>query len=69
MQEDVLGTLSTITRTNVAVTCARCGKATPRSQARIVASAVLDDAHSEFTYLCRECDAAIKAGEDVSAEA
>ncbi len=63
MEEDVLGTLRTVTRTAIFVPCSRCGKMTPRSQARIVDTAVLEDTHSEFSYICHECDHAIKAGE------
>lgn len=63
MQEDVLGTQRTVAPAVVVVQCARCGKATPRAQARIVAPTTLSDSHSEFEYLCRDCDAALNDGE------
>lgn len=68
MQEDILGTMRTVMPSTIFITCSRCGKQTPRSLARIVDATLLDDNHSEFAYICRDCDAAIKAGEDLPPE-
>ena len=62
MQEDVLGTrLTAVSETYV--NCARCNKATRLRDARIIQSDVLSDSHSEFEYLCPECQKALAEGE------
>ena len=62
MQEDVLGTRrAAISETYV--TCARCNKATKLRYARVIQSDVLSDSHSEFEYLCPECQKALANGE------
>jgi DNA-directed RNA polymerase subunit RPC12/RpoP len=62
MQEDVLGTRrAAITETYV--NCARCGKTTRLREARMVQSDVLSESHSEFEYLCLECQKALDDGE------
>jgi hypothetical protein len=62
MQEDVLGTrLTAISDTYV--NCARCDKTTRLRDARIIHSDVLSDSHSEFEYLCLECQKALADGE------
>jgi hypothetical protein len=62
MQEDVLGTRrSAIVETYVI--CARCNKATRLRYARIIQSDVLSESHSEFEYLCPECQQALAEGE------
>ncbi len=62
MQEDVLGTRrAAITETYV--NCARCGKATRLRSARMVQSDVLSESHSEFEYLCLDCQKALDDGE------
>jgi hypothetical protein len=62
MQEDVLGTRrAAITETYVI--CARCNKATRLRDARMIQSDVLSDSHSEFEYLCPECQQALAEGE------
>jgi hypothetical protein len=62
MQEDVLGTRRTAI-SETYVNCARCGKATRLRYARIVQSDVLSDSHSDFEYLCPECQKALAEGE------
>ncbi len=63
MQEDVLGTRRTAI-TETYVNCARCGKATRLRYARIIQSDVLsDDSHSEYEYICSECQNALAQGE------
>jgi hypothetical protein len=62
MQEDVLGTRRTAI-SETYVTCARCNKATRLRHARIIQSDVLSDSHSEFEYLCPECQQALADGE------
>lgn len=62
MQEDVLGTRQTAV-TETYVNCARCGKATRLRYARIIQSDVLSESHSEFEYLCPECQADLADGE------
>jgi DNA-directed RNA polymerase subunit RPC12/RpoP len=62
MQEDVLGTRRAAV-SETYVNCARCGKATRLRYARVVQSDVLSDSHSEFEYICPECQKALAAGE------
>ena len=62
MQEDVLGTRRTAV-SETYVTCVRCNKATRLHHARIIQSDVLSDSHSEFEYLCPECQQALADGE------
>jgi len=62
MQEDVLGTRRTAI-SDPLVTCARCSKVTRLQYARIVQSDVLSDSHSEYEYLCPECQKALADGE------
>ena len=62
MQEDVLGTRRTAI-SETYVNCARCNKATRLRYARIIQSDVLSDSHSEFEYLCPECQKALADGE------
>ena len=62
MQEDVLDTRRTAI-SETYVLCARCNKATRLRYARVIQSDVLSDSHSEFEYLCSECDKALANGE------
>ena len=62
MQEDVLGTRLTAI-SEIYVNCARCDKTTRLRDARIIQSDVLSDSHSEFEYLCPECQKALANGE------
>lgn len=62
MQEDILGTRRAAV-TETYVNCARCGKATRLRDARIIQSDVLSESHSEFEYLCPECQKALAEGE------
>ena len=62
MQEDVLGTRRTAI-SDPLVTCARGSKVTRLRYARIVQSDVLSDSHSEYEYLCPECQKALADGE------
>lgn len=62
MQEDILGTR----RTAIAdpfVTCVRCNKITRLRNARIVQADVLSESHSEYEYICQECQQALANGE------
>lgn len=66
MEEDVLGTMRTISTTTY-VECSRCGKPTPRRSAYVIPSDALDS-NSEYEQLCPECYAALADGEqDLSA--
>jgi DNA-directed RNA polymerase subunit RPC12/RpoP len=62
MQEDFLGTRRTAV-TETYVNCARCNKITRLQDARVVQSDVLSDSHSDFEYLCLECQKALSEGE------
>lgn len=62
MQEDVLGTRRAAV-SETYVICSRCNKATRLRDARIVQSDVLSESHSEFEYLCPECQKALADGE------
>ncbi len=62
MQEDILGTRRTAI-SETYVICARCNKATRLRDARIIQSDVLSESHSEFEYLCQECQKALAGGE------
>ena len=62
MKEDVLGTRRTAI-SDPLVTCARCSKVTRLRYARIIQSDVLSDSHSEYEYLCPECQKALADGE------
>lgn len=60
MQEDVLGTRRTAF-SETYVNCARCNRATRLQY--VIQSDVLSDSHSEFEYLCPECQKALADGE------
>ncbi|HEV2579798.1 MAG TPA: hypothetical protein VGT44_03005 [Ktedonobacteraceae bacterium] len=62
MQEDVLGTRRTVI-SDPLVVCSRCNKVTRLRFARLVQSDVLSDSHSEYEYLCEECQKALADGE------
>jgi endogenous inhibitor of DNA gyrase (YacG/DUF329 family) len=62
MQEDVLGTRRTAV-SEMYVNCARCNKVTGLRNAQIIQSDALSDSHSEFEYLCPECQKALADGE------
>jgi uncharacterized protein with PIN domain len=62
MQEDVLGTRRTAIPEKYVI-CARCNKPTRLRYARIVQSDVLSDSHSEYEYICPECQKALADGE------
>jgi len=62
MQEDILGTRRTAIPETY-VTCARCNKATRLRYARIIQSDALSESHSEYEYLCPECQKALANGE------
>ena len=62
MQEDVLGTRRTAV-SHKYVNCARCGKATRLRYARMIQSDVLSESHSEYEYICPECQKALVDGE------
>lgn len=68
MQEDILGTRRTAFPTQY-VQCVRCGKPTPRQQARLVPSDALSEERSEYEYLCPTCQAELDSGEKDLAEA
>jgi DNA-directed RNA polymerase subunit RPC12/RpoP len=55
MQEDFLGTRRAVISSTLIVQCARCGKPTPRNQAKIIQSSIMSDSNSEFEYICYEC--------------
>ena len=62
MQEDVLGTRRTAV-TETYVNCSRCNKVTSLRDAQIIQGDVLSDSHSEYEYLCPECQKALADGE------
>jgi endogenous inhibitor of DNA gyrase (YacG/DUF329 family) len=63
MQEDILGTQRTIAPEQIVVQCSRCGAMIPRSAAHLVASTTFSQTHSDFEYLCPDCQQALVAGE------
>ena len=62
MQEDVLGTRRTAI-SDPLVICSRCNKVTRLRFARLIQSDTLSDSHSEYEYLCPECQKALAEGE------
>lgn len=62
MEEDVLGTMRTVSKPVAYVTCARCGKMTAQADAFVVPADALS-AHSEYEHLCATCFAALEDGE------
>jgi DNA-directed RNA polymerase subunit RPC12/RpoP len=62
MQEDILGTRRTAI-SETYVICARCNKPTRLRDARLIQSDVLSTSHSEFEYLCLECQKELAEGE------
>ena len=62
MQEDVLGTRRAAI-SDPLVICSRCNKVTRLRYARLVQSDVLSESHSEYEYLCQECQKALDTGE------
>jgi hypothetical protein len=62
MQEDILGTRRTAVPEPLVI-CARCNKATSLRDARIIQSDALSESHSEYEYLCPECQKALADGE------
>lgn len=61
MEEDELGTLRAM-RHREYVTCSRCGQMFPKDAVAIVPGDALED-HSEYTYLCQDCQQALADGE------
>jgi hypothetical protein len=55
MLEDAAGHQIADTRRTYA-TCAECGQVFARREARVYPAGVNDDARSEFTELCPECE-------------
>ena len=62
MQEDHAGTRTAGTANRYG-TCAECGQVFLRHQARTTDAGLNDDARSEFTELCPECDRLDRQGE------
>ncbi len=62
MQEDILGTRRTAI-SDPLVTCARCNKVTRLRNARIIQTDILSESHSEYEYICPECQKALANGE------
>ena len=62
MQEDVAGPRAATIGHGYG-TCAECGAVFLRRSARVEPSGLNDDAHSEFTELCPDCDALDRRGE------
>ncbi len=62
MQEDVLGTRRTAV-SETYVICARCNKVTQLRYVRVIQSDALSESHSEFEYICPECQKALADGE------
>lgn len=61
MEEDELGTQRAI-RHRTYVACSRCEQMIPIEAAAIVPGDALED-HSEYTYLCQNCQQALADGE------
>ncbi|HZC76658.1 MAG TPA: hypothetical protein VE258_02865 [Ktedonobacterales bacterium] len=61
MEEDELGT-QRVLHHNAYVSCSRCGRPLPAETAAVVSGDALHD-HSEFTYLCVDCQQALADGE------
>ena len=68
MQEDILGTRRAAMPTLIFVQCVRCGKATPRADAKIANANAYFDSNSEFEYLCKECQHAEDTGDNALPE-
>jgi hypothetical protein len=62
MQEDVLGTRRVVV-SETYVNCARCNKVTLLRDAVLIQSDALSDSHSEYEYLCLECQKLLAEGE------
>jgi hypothetical protein len=64
MEEDVLGTMRTISASasTTYVECSRCSKMTPRRDAHLVPGTALDGL-SEYEQLCPDCYAALAEGD------
>lgn len=62
MQEDVAG-VATIGTGQAYATCAECGAVFRRAAARTEPSGLRDDARSEFTELCPDCERLDRQGE------
>lgn len=61
VEEDELGVLREIGRRDY-VTCSRCGMPVARSAAAVLPGEALED-HSEYRYLCPDCQKALADGE------
>ncbi len=61
MQEDEIGTLSTIVGHDY-VSCSRCGAVIPRASAYAVAGDA-SQSHSDYEYLCGPCRSELANGE------
>lgn len=61
MEEDELGTQRAI-RHRMYVACSRCEQMIPIEAATIVPGDALED-HSEYTYLCQDCQQALADGD------
>lgn len=61
MEEDELGVLREIGHRDY-VTCSRCGAPIARASAVILPGDALED-HSEYRYLCPDCQNALAEGE------
>ncbi|HLZ24130.1 MAG TPA: hypothetical protein VKQ30_18605 [Ktedonobacterales bacterium] len=61
MEEDVLGSLRELGHREY-VTCSRCGMPVERVSATAIPGDALED-HSEFRYLCSDCQNALADGE------
>jgi len=61
MEEDELGT-QRVLHHGAYVACSRCGKQLPLATAIVVRGDALAD-HSEYTYLCSDCQKALADGE------
>ena len=61
MEEDELGTRREIGHIEY-IACSRCGKLAQREEMAVMPGDALED-HSEFQYLCADCQAALADGE------
>lgn len=62
MQEDILGTRRVVI-SETYVNCVRCNNVTSLRDAVLIQSDTLSESHSEFEYLCLDCQNLLADGE------
>jgi hypothetical protein len=62
VEEDVLGTMRTLSAPATYVGCSRCGRVTLQRDIHVISSDALES-KSEFEYVCPACYKALAGGE------